>query len=223
MQNIPFVFMLFACVMDTFSSTFWTHRQFKLHSNETIKRVLLHSPGSITTLKAPPKPNAYFFLRVKKDRRLGSSFCEEAGNVCDRLSAPVWSHWAFNEPTHCCISESSCDCNKNSPPFDSLKEETVRGDTGRCWCLNLLDSEHMLLLSVVAGDFNCGALQFEGWFTAECLVWRTLCCLLIFVEWNATESWNNINLKSGSFNRRTAGGEFTLILPCPMIGLTPSL
>lgn len=76
-----------------------------------------------------PKPTsgarAYFFLRVKKDLRFGSSFCDEAGNVCDRLSAPVWSLCAFSEPTHCCISESSWACNKNSPPFESLKEKIV--------------------------------------------------------------------------------------------------
>lgn len=68
--------------------------------------------------------NIYFFFSVKKDFFLVSSFCwcDDAGNVCERLSLPdaVW-HWAFSAATHCCNSASSCACNKYSLPLTNLR------------------------------------------------------------------------------------------------------
>lgn len=66
----------------------------------------------------------YFFLSVKKDFRFDSSFCDEAGNVIDRLSplAALW-HCAFRAPTHWFISASSCACRRNSAPVESLEAD----------------------------------------------------------------------------------------------------
>lgn len=65
--------------------------------------------------------NIYFFLSVKKDFRFDSSFCDDAGNVIDRLSplAALW-HCVFSAPTHWFISASSCACRRNSAPVESL-------------------------------------------------------------------------------------------------------
>lgn len=71
-----------------------------------------------------------------------------------------------------------------------------------CWHLaepedgtNSLNSEHVFLFSVVACDLDYCTLKFEGWFTTECLIRLTLRCLLVFVEWNASDAWDDIHLR----------------------------
>lgn len=65
--------------------------------------------------------NIYFFFRVKNDFRFDSSFCEEAGSVCERPSPPeeLW-HCTLSAPTHWFNSASSWACRRNSAPFDNL-------------------------------------------------------------------------------------------------------
>lgn len=57
----------------------------------TIKLLRRDSAHSLGTFHSPIMSlmSTYAFFKVKNERLFGSSFCDEAGSVCDRLSAPV--------------------------------------------------------------------------------------------------------------------------------------
>lgn len=78
----------------------------------------------------------YFFLRVKKLRRLESSFCAEAGNVCERDGPDASaSACALMRDIHVFISVSSWACSRNSAPLSSLTQterEKNKSESVRC-------------------------------------------------------------------------------------------
>lgn len=79
----------------------------------------------------------------------------------------------------------------------------------------------MLLLCVVVGDLYICALKLKCRFTAECLLWLALRRFLVFVEWNASNSWHNVNLSKKQLVETVKNG-MTLLL-YPMIDSMPSL
>lgn len=80
----------------------------------------------------------YTFLRVKKLRRLGSSFWPLAGSVCERLGpADSLLQCAVTPDTQLFISASSCAWNKNSAPVTNLQPKLwkikINGKTWVKW------------------------------------------------------------------------------------------
>lgn len=124
----------------------------------------------------------YVFFNVKKLRRLESSFCAEAGSVCDREGPDESaSAWALMRDIHPFMSESSWACRRNSAPLSNLKWRNKQRDL----CLgdlNSLQSENVLFLLIVWRNWCVGAMKWKWRFSLESLVCSRLGSLAVLVE-----------------------------------------